>query len=111
MTDLGSWVVRKAGRDTPLPNEMQGRWVDADDPSAELIVCGAEIICFGRAVEYDYKEIHEVDGALTVNLKVDDESNEDAFQRANITGLVITPDGAFHAYNVKFASYFVRAVS
>src|SRR6202008_2529751 len=88
----GSRVV-KVGRDTPLPNEMQGRWVEADDPSGELIVCGAEIICFGRAGEYDYKEIHEVDGALTVSLKVDDESNEDAFQRANITGLVITPDG------------------
>jgi hypothetical protein len=88
---------------------MQGRWVDADDPSAELIVCGAEITCFGRTVEHDYKEIREVDGALTVSLKVHDEAKEDAFQRANITGLVITPEGELHVYNVKFASHFVRA--
>jgi len=28
--------------------------------------------CFRRAIEYDYKEIHEVDGALAVGLKVND---------------------------------------
>jgi hypothetical protein len=103
--------VRIASRDEPLPSEMQGRWVDADDPTAELIICGAEIMCFGRAIEYDYKEIHEVDGALTVSLKVNDEAQEDSFQRSNITGLVITPEGEFHAYNVKFASHFVRSDS
>jgi len=59
--------VRIAGRDEPLPSEMQGQWVNADDPTAKLIICGAEIMCFGRAIEYDYKEIHEVDGALTVS--------------------------------------------
>jgi hypothetical protein len=32
-------------------------------------------------------------------------------QRSNITGLVITPEGEFHAYNVKFASHFIRADS
>lgn len=83
-------------------------WVDAEDPTAKLIICGAEVTCFGRAIEYDYKEIHEVDGAFTVSLKVNDEAQEDSFQRSNITGLVITPEGEFHAYNVKFASHFVR---
>jgi hypothetical protein len=100
--------MRTAGRDEPLPSEMQGTWVASDDPTAKLSVCGAEIICFGRAIEYDYKEIHEVDGALTVSLKVNDEAQEDSFQRSNITGLVITPEGEFHAYNVKFATHFVR---
>jgi hypothetical protein len=76
-----------------------------------LIVNGGEITCFGRAVEYDYKEIVEQDGALTVSLGVDDEASEDTFQRANITGLVITPEGELHAYNVKFAAHFVRTGS
>ena len=49
--------------------------------------------------------------ALTVSLGVDDEASEDTFQRANITGLVITPEGEFHAYNVKFAARFVRTGS
>ena len=51
----------------------------------------------------------KIDGALTVSLKINDEANEDTFERSNITGLVITPEGEFHAYNVKFASHFVRA--
>jgi len=29
---------------------------------------GGEITCFGRAVEYDYKEIIEAEGAVTVRL-------------------------------------------
>ena len=45
----------------------------------------------------------------TVSLKVSDPANEDSFQRANITELVITPEGDFHAYNVKVASQFVRS--
>ena len=88
---------------------MQGRWVDADNQSSELIVSGGEITCFGQSVDYDYKLIGEEDGALTVSLKTNDETNEDAFQRSNVTELVVTPDGEFHAYNVKFASQFVRA--
>ncbi len=98
-------------REAPLPREMQGRWVEANDPSSELIVDDGEITCFGRRVEYDYKEIVDQDGALTVSLGIDDEANEDTFQRANVTGLVITPEGDLHAYNVKFAAQFVRANS
>jgi hypothetical protein len=101
----------RLGREAALPREMQGRWVDADDASSELIVNGGEITCFGRPVEYDYKEIIEEDGALTVSLGVDDGAGDDTFQRANITGLVITPRGEFHAYNVKFAARFVRTSS
>ena len=101
--------MQRVGRDAPLPEEMQGRWVDADDESSELIVEGSEIRCFGVSVEYDYKVIDENEGALSVSLKIDDEGREDSFQRSNITELVITPDGEFHAYNVKFAAQFVEA--
>jgi hypothetical protein len=100
--------MQRVGRDEPLPDEMQGNWIDADDPASELIVDGGEITCFGEAVAYDYKEIGIEDGAITVSLMVDDPAKQDAFQRANVTGLVITAEGAFHAYNVKFASQYVR---
>jgi hypothetical protein len=98
-------------REAPLPEEMQGRWVEADDPSSELLVEGGEITCFSRTVEYDYKDVVQEDEALTVSLGVDDEADDDAFQRANVTGLVITPEGELHAYNVKFAAQFVRPPS
>ena len=91
-----------------LPSEMQGLWIDAEDPSFLLTVSGGEVTCFGQTVEYDYKLIGEDDGAVTVSLKINDGTNEDAFQRSNITELVMTPDGELHAYNVKFASQFVR---
>lgn len=98
-------------RADPLPKQMQGHWVGVDDPASELIVDGGEIICFGTIVNYDHKEVVQKDGALTVSLGIDDDSKLDAFQRANITGLVLTPEGQFHAYNVKFALQFVRPVS
>ncbi|WP_448663871.1 hypothetical protein ACG3SL_04130 [Sphingomonas sp. CJ20] len=96
-------------RDAPLPNEMQGRWADIENPSSELIIEGGKVICFGQPVLYDYKLIGTDDGARTVSLKVNDETLEDTFQRSNVTELVVTPEGEFHAYNVKFASQFVRA--
>jgi len=43
-----------------------------------------------------------------VILKVSDPADEDAFQRANITGLAITPEGEFHVWNVKLAAQFLR---
>jgi hypothetical protein len=100
--------MERVGRDAPFPAKMQGRWIDVEDPSCELIVSGGEVSCFGQTVEYDYKLAGEDDGALTVSLKINDEANEDTFQRSNITELVVTPEGDFHAYNVKFASQFVR---
>ena len=102
--------MERVGREAPLPSEMQGRWIDADDPSSVLVVNGGEVTCFGQAVGYDYKLIDEDEGAVTVSLKVNNEADEDTFQRSNITELVVTPDGEFHAYNVRFASQFVRAV-
>ena len=101
--------MERAGRDAPLPPEMQGRWVDAEDSSSELVVSGGKVSCLGQTVEYDYKLIGEDDGAITVSLKINDEANDGTFQRSNITELVVTPEGDFHAYNVKFASQFVRA--
>jgi hypothetical protein len=87
---------------------MQGRWIGADDPLSELVVNGGAITCFGSAVKYDRKVIIERDGALTVSLGVDDDSRIDDFQRENITGLVITPDGRFVGYNERFGLEFVR---
>lgn len=95
--------------DTPLPSEMQGRWLDVGNPSSELIIHGGEVVCFGQVIQHDYKLIDSVEGALTVSLKIDDPACEDTFQQSNITELVITPDGEFHAYNVKFASHFKKA--
>jgi len=100
--------MERVGRDAPLPTEMQGRWVDVEDSRSELVVSDGEVSCFGQTVEYDYKLVGQDDGALTVSLKINDEANEDTFQRSNITELVVTPEGDFHAYNVKFASEFVR---
>lgn len=103
--------MERLERDAPLPVEMQGRWADVDDPTSELIVQGGEVFCFGKAVSYDYKLVGTDNGALTVSLKINDQAAEDDFQRANITELVITPEGDLHGYNVKFASQFERAQS
>lgn len=59
-------------------------------------------------MSYDYKLVATDDDVVTVSLKVDDEEREDDFQRANVTELVITPEGEMHAYNVRFASQFIR---
>jgi hypothetical protein len=88
---------------------MQGRWVDVDDSSSELIVVGSEVACFGQEIDYDYKLVGTDDGALTVSLKIEDETGEDDFQRSNVTELVITPEGDFHAYNTQFATQFIKA--
>jgi hypothetical protein len=83
---------------------MQGRWIDVDDGCSELIIEGGNVTCFNQPVAYDYKMVARDDGALTVSLKTEGRANEDAFQRANITELVITPEDELHAYNVHFAS-------
>jgi hypothetical protein len=92
----------------PLPPEMQGRWKDVDDETSELIINDGDVTCFGQAIVYDYKLVDSIDGALTVSLKIEDEARDDEFQRANVTELVITPEGEFHAYNTQFASQFVK---
>ncbi|MBB2155365.1 hypothetical protein [Gluconacetobacter diazotrophicus] len=43
------------------------------------------------------------------SLKINDQENDDTFHRTNITEMVITPEGEFYAYNVKFVSQFERA--
>jgi len=103
--------MQRTNRSVSLPDRMQGRWRDAEDPTVELLVSGGEVTCFGKAVNYDFKEVVEEDGALTVSLGVNDPDHEDAFQRENVTGLVITPEGDFHAYNVKFAANFIRVAA
>lgn len=103
--------MRQEDRSAPLPVEMQGRRIGIDNPSEELIVEGGEITCFGSRVDYDCKQIRREHGALTVDLGIEDPAEEDDFHRRNITGLVITPEGEFHVYNVRFACQFVRAQS
>ena len=101
-------MIGEFDRDASLPEPMQGRWKDIDDPAGELHIDGGEVCYRGSPVDYDYKILGEEDGALTVDLKVKDAAREDSFQRENITGLVIDPEGDFHGFNVKFASQFVR---
>lgn len=101
--------MERQGRDVSLPALMQGSWVDVNDAASELVVVGGQVVCFGHEIVYDYKLVGTVDGALTVSLKIEDEAREDDFQRANITELVITPEGEFHAYNTRFASQFTKA--
>jgi hypothetical protein len=48
--------------DEPLPQQMQGRWMAADDQLSELVVDGGQITCFGTAVNYDHKIIVAEDG-------------------------------------------------
>jgi hypothetical protein len=73
-------------------------------------VNGGEITCFGTVVKYDHKVIVAEDGALTVSLGVDEDSRLDDFQRENITGLVMTHEGRFLVYNVRFGLEFVRPI-
>jgi hypothetical protein len=101
--------MNRVTRETPLPAPMPGRWVGADDSSSKLVIVGGEITCYGALVDYDYKEVSNEGGALIVNLKVDDPSRMDSFQRTNITDLVITPEGEFLVSNVKLAARFVNS--
>ena len=79
-----------------------------DEPTGELLVDGGEVVFQGRAVDYDTKEIQEGPEALTVNFAIDDPQREDTFTRENLIGLVLTADGKFLGWNLKFATQFVR---
>jgi len=89
---------------------VRGTEPAADDQLSELVVDGGQITCFGTAVNYDHKIIVAEDGALTVSLGVDEDSRLDDFQRENIIGLVMTPEGRFLVYNVRFGLEFVRPI-
>jgi hypothetical protein len=102
----GEKIIRGNGK---LPDEMQGRWIDIDDPDGLLVVDGFDVSYRGQAVRHDHFSVSRIDGALCVDLGIDATESEDAFARENVTNLVIDPDGAFHAYNVTFASEFERA--
>ena len=97
----------------PLPAEMQGRWVDVCEPDSELVVAGSQVSYRGMPVRHDHFVVDRIEGALRVDLGIDDTDLEraDSFARENVTSLVVDPEGRFHAYNVKFASQFERAPS
>ena len=99
------------GREAPLPDEMQGRWVDSDDPSYVVDIRGGEVTYGGGPSEYDWKKITHEGGALVVEFGVDDDADEDAFARQSVNGLAMTPDGELHMWNVKFACQLVRPAS
>jgi hypothetical protein len=106
---LSEGTVRLS-REAPLPEEMQGRWVDIDEPECEVLIEGGTILGGGSEVSYDYKDVARKDGALTVDLGIHDQSDpaQDHFTRAHVTHLVITPEREFLAYNVKFVLNLVR---
>lgn len=87
---------------------MQGRWRDIDDGS-ELVVDGFDVSFVGNAVRHDFFILEEEGGALSVTLGIDDPAGEDTFQRENLTGLVIDPEGQFHAFNTRFGVTLERA--
>jgi len=97
-------------RPTPLPAPMQGRWQDVDEGCA-LVVDGFDVSYRDIPVAHDFFHVTETEGALTVSLGVDDPQREDSFQRENIAGLVIDPEGRFHGYNTRFAATFERVVA
>lgn len=85
---------------------MQGHWLSPD--GEKLVVDGFDVTYRGQAVRHDHFTVEQQDGALVVDLGVDDASRKDSFQRENVTGLVIDPDGEFHAFNTRFGSSFER---
>jgi hypothetical protein len=87
---------------------MQGHWRDVADGSA-LRVEGFDVIHRGVAVAHDFFTLDEREGALNAVLGVDDPAREDAFQRENLTGLVIDPEGQFQGWNTRFGATFERA--
>ncbi|MDF7773691.1 hypothetical protein P1X14_00400 [Sphingomonas sp. AOB5] len=97
-------------REAPLPDEMQGRWVDIDEPEYEVLIEGGTIIGGGGEAVYEYKDVARKDGALMVDLGIHDQgiTAQDSFSHAHVTHLVITPEREFFAYNVKFVLNLVR---
>lgn len=87
---------------------MQGRWQDPEDADGVLTVEGFDVSYRGMSVAHDFFRIEEADGALNVTLGVDDPAREDSFVRENLAGLVIDPEGQFHAYNTHFGVTFER---
>lgn len=86
-----------------LPAEMQGDWIGVDDDSYTVSIHGSRIEVMGTSVVYDSWRLIQQDGATTVELHVNDPAEEDDFQRRNIIGLAISPEGEFLVYNVKYS--------
>ena len=96
-------------RPAKLPDALQGSWNDTETGNKELLIEGFDVSYRGVAVRHEWFELKEIDGALCVDLGVDDAALEDQFQRENLSHLVIDPDGHLHGYNSKFAVQFARA--
>lgn len=99
----GDDAMDKDARIKALPAKMQGDWIGVNDGSYTVSIHGSRIEVMGISVVYDSWRLIREDGATTVELHVDDAAEEDDFQRRNITGLVISPEGEFLVYNVKYS--------
>lgn len=92
------------GREAPFPLEMQGRWVEDEDRTWEVIVSGSEISWGGIDGDYQNKTftVYE-DGTIAVTLELEGEAEpEDYIQ------LAFLPDGSMFAHNVHFVARLVR---
>src|ERR1041385_1114054 len=103
--------MSRMGREAPLPDEMQGKWVDSEDPSYVVEIRGGEVTYGGGRSEYDWKEVTRGEDVVLVEFGIDDEWDEDAFARSSVNGLALTPDGMLNMWNVKFACQLVRSSS
>ena len=94
-----------SGREAPLPREMQGRWVEASDPSYEMIISDGEIVLCGEPVEYTEKIVRsEESGALAVEF--DPDADEPHLQA--ITMMFYWPDGRLHTMSEHGVAELVR---
>lgn len=101
--------MERSGHETPLPSEMQGRWVEANDPSYEMIISDGEIVLCGQPVDYKHKILSiEESGALMVELEF---PNEVELHVQEITMMFYWPDGRMHTMNEHGVAELVRAGS
>ena len=49
------------GRDAPFPDEIQGRWVLEEEPSARLEFVGSELLWREEIIEYTDKQLTRAD--------------------------------------------------
>ena len=89
---------------SPFPLEMQGRWIEEEDPSMEVIISGNEVTWRGKPMSYLEKTLTGGDeGVVVVELNFPDQMEGDAIT------LVAMPGDLLSAYNDHFAANFVKA--
>lgn len=90
----------------PFPPEMQGRWIEIDEPEFQIVIRGPELIWNGDPIVYLAKCIERYDdvGACWVRVIVPDQmSSGDALC------MFTTPENTLHAFSDHFAANFEKA--